>query len=446
MYDIFIGLSLLVLLISRKTIPLVYKFCKYHVLRVLLYYTIWIIISGAILVIYGKFSLVTYLSSIFLLFIFNNLSWYIYPLLISPRFFSLKFLIKIIIVAIYLICSYGLIEYFLHNILHLNILEPVQHILAGRRYYLIDNFQPVDSRLYSVFEEPGYLGGFICINLPIIFNVIFSKYKILKNNILNMILKKSYIPIIFLTTIALKSPIWLLLIILTTVIYFKKKILKYIPIVVITSMMLLSLLCLPLQKFNLSSTFINRIFIVSKNLRNFSNLVTEEASLATRLTCYAVRFSIFLKYPFTGIGYRNIETSTYYDTFIGIDIPLTQEIHKNIIYNKSFKNISGAIFWNALSDTGLIGTILFYLFLVLSIKKINIISRMIQNSLQKQFMLGVKNSYIMIILLSIYDIRSNIAYLWFLLGLTLSFIQYYNLYYKRYNRICTNIGVSIESN
>lgn len=98
------------------------------------------------------------------------------------------------------------------------------------------------------------------------------------------------------------------------------------------------------------------------------------------------------------------------------------------------------------NKTGLIGTILFYLFLVLSIKKTNIISSMIHNSLQKQFMLGVKNSYIMIILLSIYDIRSNIAYLWFLLGLTLSFIQYYNLYYKRYNRICTNIGVSIESN
>lgn len=97
----------------------------------------------------------------------------------------------------------------------------------------------------------------------------------------------------------------------------------------------------------------------------------------------------------------------------------------------NFIKVSGAIFWNSLSDTGLIGTLLLYLFMILSVKKLSFIIKKINKGLTRNFIEGVRYSYIIIIVISIYDIRLNFIYIWFLFGLTLSFIQYYNLYYKK---------------
>lgn len=436
-YDIFIGLTLLCLFICTNSIKRLFNFIKYRFFRILIYYILWIIFTGFILIIIGKFTFINYLYGVFLVLLYNNFSWYIYSALVFPKFFSVKFLIRALMIGVYFICLYGLIEYIFHNIFHSNILEPILKILNNRRYFIIDNFEPITTRIYSVFEEPGYLGCFICINLPIIYKLICSRYKILRNKISNFLLKKTYIPILILTIFAVQSPIWFLCFIIITVLCFYKNIIKSrfrIGLTFLSIVITGFLSILYFHNNNISEIFLNRIIETTRCLNNYTALTKLEPSLASRIFGYNARIQLFLKYPIAGVGYKNTENNIL-EYVLTSKLPHTEEIDRGIqkvvLRKGNFIKVSGAIFWNSLSDTGLIGTLLLYLFMILSVKKLSFIIKKINKGLTRNFIEGVRYSYIIIIVISIYDIRLNFIYIWFLFGLTLSFIQYYNLYYKK---------------
>ena len=82
-----------------------------------------------------------------------------------------------------------------------------------------------------------------------------------------------------------------------------------------------------------------------------------------------------------------------------------------------------------LSDTGIIGLLLYYMFLFCLIINCNKAQQLCPMSLEKRFIIGLKGTYLCIICFSFYDIRPNFHYFWFLYGLSLCLI---NIYSKKY--------------
>ena len=438
-YDIVIGLALCGLLLSNKNISIlkqIIKYKRFKFIKILLVYVIWIFLSGIFLIISGKYKLFYAIFAMLILFAYNNLSWFLYPSLIFPRFFSLRTLIKFLIIGIYIICIYGLLVYFFDRV-GIPILKPLHQILVNRRTLGIMDAASLlyTRRVLSVFEEPGYFGGFLCINLPIIFSMILSNYKILKNKTLNSIFKKSYIPIIILTIIMIQSPIWLVLSILTILVYFRKILLtKYLPSIIV--IVILASFCFIFMsvKFDISATYLVRIERTFTSFLDMEQFVVREPSLANRILSYIVRLKILCKYPITGIGYKNAEYHAK-EIYYSLEYPLTLETKINLVQPKRKMGMNGSIFWDTLSDTGVVGFILYYSFLILLILKVNQKIENYPSSLEKDFLYGLKGTYIAILIYSIYDIRPNFHYFWFLYGILLCF---------RYNNIIKKVDSNSE--
>lgn len=427
-YDITIAISIMILSFYINPLNIIFSNFKYKFFKILIYYIFWVTVTGLILVLKGKFAFNYYLYAVFVQFFINNLMWYIYPSLAFPKIYSLEKLIKFLLVFIYIVCLYGLLEYICIK-LGINLIENIKNVIINRR--AMHGYGFYTDRIQSFFDEPGYLGSFLCINLPIIYKVILSKFKILKSKLINYWFKKTYIPLIWLIIFLTMSPIWIVFSIILTIIYFSKKIfskktllffLIILPFFVISSSIVL-------KKIDLEKTYVNRIFIFINYCRDFNTFNRKEPSLGIRIFNYRVRYNIFKDNIIFGVGYKNTEYHAlkYYEKSNWSILPTqTPDIGKD-----NYTTVSGSILWNALSDTGIVGIILLYAFLLNTIIKYNDISKVMHISLEQLFMQGVKGAIIAIVCISFYDLRSNFVYFWFLYGLLISYIQYYKkLYYK----------------
>ncbi len=428
LYDVIIFFEMfLIFVFYKNNINKIAYFYKFNFFKILILYVLWVIFSSLLLLIYNKYTIFNMFYGCFLLFLYNNFVWYFFPILICPRIISLKKIIKFIIIGIYLTCIYGLLIYLVNGVFHLSFLDPINNIILNRRTLALGN-NLVFSRVYSVFEEPGHFGGFLCVNLPIIYKVVLSKYKIVNNKFLNKVLKKTYIPILVLTIILVQSPIWFILFVISTVFYFKNKLkiqnLKNLIVIFIFAIFV-TLSCVVIQSVDVSKTFLNRISNTYEAVNSLNKLVYTEPSLATRIISYLIRVKIFTINPIAGVGYKNGEYHAI-SAITNSNLPLTVELNHNFeqALSTGHFQMSGAIFWNALSDTGIIGTILFYMFLIFNLIMLNKLGRFMPDSIEKDFGIGLKYTILSIMLYSIYDIRSNFVYFWFIFGLTLCFIMH----------------------
>ena len=247
-YDIIIGLSFfLLILINPKFFIRFFTFKELYY-KVLWLYIAWVFVSGIFLVFMGIYKFPIFLYAAIALFFYNNISWYIYPTLLVPHFISLKNLIRYLLISIYLICLYGILV-FLFNKINVPILEPIQNIIVNRRDFIST------TRVLSVFEEPGYMGGFICINIPIVYNIVLSKFKVFYNKYINYFFKKSFIPLYIVTLILVQSPIWLIIFIIINLIYFYKIIIKYFKTMLIIILMLVICANIEMSKEYISKKF-----------------------------------------------------------------------------------------------------------------------------------------------------------------------------------------------
>lgn len=435
-YDIVIGFTLFVLILNIKKIIKFKTILDNYPIKFLFYYVIWCVISGLILVILNKFNFLNYLYAIFILLIYNNLSWFLLPIITIPNIISIKQIKKILLVGIYLICIYGLLV-FIFNSLNINILDPIQDIINNRRENI------VTARNLSVFEEPGYFGGFLCINLPLIYKTILSKFKVIKSKTLNFIIKKTYIPIIWITIFTIKSPIWLVFCLIITFVFFSKTILFFLKKYSLYFIIIILLLSIGftayLKSIDIEQTFINRVIKTIENIDSMEKLIIAEPSLANRIISYRARLQLLVENPVTGVGYKNSEyvVKKY---FCNDNQPLTQETLSNIIDSYSTKGsvgINGAILWDTLSNTGLVGFILLYAFYISCIVVLTKIIKNMNYCSERNFIEGVKYAFMSIVIFSFYDIRLNFVYFWFLFGLTLSFALYKS---KINNQFKGNIG------
>ena len=113
---------------------------------------------------------------------------------------------------------------------------------------------------------------------------------------------------------------------------------------------------------------LHRIISVLEILKHFSldSLIIVEASLATRILNYLHQFLIFLKYPIFGIGFGNNGTLVI-KFFMHSHLPLTIEISQRIMYAQNSMQMSPTVMFTLLHQTGIIGFILYCIFMIKSI-------------------------------------------------------------------------------
>ncbi len=423
-YDIIIGISLFLLILIKPRNFIIFFTFKEQFYKVLWIYIAWIFVSGILLIFLGIYKLHIFLYATIALFFYNNICWYIYPTLLISHFISLRNLIRYLLICIYLICLYGLLVFLLNKI-NLHILDPIQNIIVNRRELIST------TRVLSVFEEPGYMGGFICINIPIVYNIILSKFKVFYNKYINCFFKKSFIPLYIITLILVQSPIWLIIFIIINLIYFHKIIFKHFKsiLIMIFTLIICTNIVIKSEILHINDNSRGVLTRIINFTNNFgTNIVFIDESLATRILGYKARFKIFLKHPITGVGYKNTEYHVYKvleETNTILPTGMRKQLF-SISNNDKFIMLSGSILWNALSDTGIVGMVLFYTFLILSMIKLNVIQNKVHESMIKKFIIGLNQTYLAILCLSIYDIRSNFTYFWFLFGMTIPCVLYYD--------------------
>ena len=299
------------------------------------------------------------------------------------------------------------------------------------------------KRLSSVFAEPGWLGGFIFLNFPIIYNCCLSPYKIFKNNTINYLIKKTLIPLAWLNILFTFSPIWLIFCLLQIIIIFRKKITQSILNIkffgyastILLSLSLIIFMIFKLSNIKLEYNQIERITKTIISMASFETFVIVEPSLASRIVSYINLIRLFLDNWPLGVGLNN-SRSLIIDIFQTSPVPMTMENlnnYKNAL-NTGKMQINSSILYLLLAETGVIGTFLFYLFIYKNIKYIKYINCKLDNSIITIFSKGIEGSLFAFLVYTIYDGLIANPYIWFMFGMVISYYSYYiNICYLQKN-------------
>lgn len=401
---------------------------KTSAFRYYLLFAIWCIFSGLLLVLLGKYKLNVYLYYIFSLLLIDYGLTYILPVFVfNNRNFNIRFFSKIFLSIYFIIFAIGILEFF-GKTFGIDILIFPSDFLGNQR--LISNYDTIHylDRVRSIFAEPGWLGGFIFLNMPVLYSLTLSKYKIFDNNFINLFIKKSLIPMMWITIIIEQSAIWLIFNLILTVFYFRKYILRFIKKYFLFLLIIfLMIICLIILSFNSLSAldlgFYNRIFNFFMNLNNFDQLIKNDTSLGMRLVSYLITVKIGINNWLLGVGLGN--TGYIFPTYYSpLNFPYLVELTQN--YTKSFyltdkMSYNGAIPYQFFAETGIIGLSLFYLFVYKTYKMLNKVKLFFTN-LEYDFIQGLSFTVISSAIIIFYDIPEAYYYIWFLFGLTNIFI------------------------
>lgn len=287
-------------------------------------------------------------------------------------------------------------------------------------------------RTESIFVEPSPFAYFILISSPIIYNLCHVKFKIFKNQITDILIKKFVYYLMFFNIITTQSPIFLVFFSIVIACYLINKMIKWnknnwikfiITILFIILTLLITYLINPdfANKIDVTATYLNRILVTVQNVNNINALMTYESSLGTRICNIVAFFLIFLKYPFFGVGYGNIN-SVWANVVLNLPFPITPEIY---IYTFDGTCRGGGITFclKMLAETGLFSTLCIYLFLL---RLIYIVTKKIKCfSIENQGLLNsLKYSLIIFILTSWYDSVFMLPINFFYIGLIIAFFNY----------------------
>ena len=356
---------------------------------------------------------------------------YFFPALGLLLNIKLKNIIKLIYIMTFCVCILGLIQYVGFKLLGINLIS----FLTNNRYGYPEWADVYNCKVFSVFKEPSLFAIFIFQYLPVIMKFSLSNFKIFDNKIVNFIFKNLTIPLLFIMLILTKSPIWLIFItiefIVLMIIIKKKTIIRNSAVIItfLTIAVLFSFLILLINPINITQEaeqkdrYLSRIVIVVKAKNNMYELVKNEPSLATRLISDVLNIKTFKQNKFFGVGYGN--SPSYANRFfVHIDIPLTQEFQQKYTKNK-YPGLNSTLLFTFLAEYGLIGTSLFYIFLLFNILLLNKIQKKIYG-LHKNMCLSVKYSIIATVCVSFYDFYFGNMLFWLIMG----FVPYLFLYYK----------------
>ena len=346
---------------------------------------------------------------------------------------SLKKIIKIIYLTIYFVLLFGLLQYIIF-LFEIPILYNLIDIVTNLRIIYEDlNECKVMLRVYSTFFEPSAFGQFIFIVLPIINSIYKTKYKIVNHPILNIILKKTIIPLTIFDIIATKSPIYLVLCFIEIFVLFLidnfKYIKKYLFIYSIVFILIFSGL-FSLSKTDMFNEVSNNSYLgrIKTTIETFSDpyeFSKKEPSLATRLYFYANQVEVFKRFPLFGCGIGNIDKYALI-TFGSTNnlVPTWENMND---YKKADKLLPQAysLVYTSLAEYGLIGFILLFLFWYQAFAQINKNIKYL-DGLIKDFSVGIQGSLVSIAIISFYNLNRENYTIWLILGFVLAI----NIYIK----------------
>lgn len=337
-----------------------------------------------------------------------------------PKYISFTKLKKILLNIILIVNIYGIFDYLIQ------VISPDLHLFLFKFFYSLPLEDRILNRAMSVFFEPTFFGAFLFCFLPLIYNNFLSHCK----NIYNKKFLFAFLLLILslINLLLTKSPIFLIFAIIYSLFHFRKFIFKtifslkkilffsfFFTLFALVIILLINILGSEEQKV------IARIIVTFKNMNSMSNLINADGSFATRIGLYIISILVFIKHPFVGYGYANTK-EVMYNQICNSPIPLTDEIinSNNIHQGMTVANI----LLQTLCWTGIIGTILLYLFFIKSICTVNKILKYEKVNEEKLFIRDINLVAINYIIYSAYWSLITDTVMWFIFSILISYIVY----------------------
>ena len=417
---------------NKQLISTVLSFYKNTPFKYLVIFFIWAFITIIFSIIKGKFFIGGFITGTLGGLICSVMLPCIFSLFIVPKYINIKTFTRFLYLFFWFVFLLGILDFIIFYF-NIPILKELMTILSNKRLLMYNSTEVTRvmvgnlPRARSIFDEPSFLGYFIFVVSPIVYEWTLSEYKIFENNLINIITKRTIIPFMWISLILTQSPIFLIFNIIFTTIYFLlirqeyKKIIKHFIPISVLFLSLISVILLIFTKIDLSSTYLNRIFLVIQNINSFEDFIMVEPSLGTRIITIINAIKMGLQHLFLGVGYGNM-SYLIAEQLSHSSIPLTKELEIFVWLNKTTP--ASTIFIKIFSETGIIGTYLFYYFIV---KEIIILHKLIPMLYGKTKIL-ISSFQIFLItytLSTFYSSLLNDSYTWVIIGFILTATNYY---------------------
>lgn len=346
-------------------------------------------------------------------------------------------IIKIFYTCIWIILLIGFIQFFSH-LYNITIIDNIFDFFTNARqnlYLYEKNGEELRDRVYSVFSEPAYFGFFICLIMPFVFKLKSLKIKLLKNKYFNFIICKTFLILLLCDLCFTVSPVFIIfglvefvvLMIYNNLKHIKHHILKYMFISFIIVFIGLMVYYTHLDKFS-SSNFIRRICSVYEIFKDYNNFVIIERSLATRIYSIYLQIQVGLKNFFIGCGHYN--SAIYTNKFMNpnqVNLIMSAENYVQYSLHPYLWTANLSIIFTTFAETGIIGILLYVLFVFSNIKFILNNSSKV-NNYYKFFMEACLQSIVILLIISFYTIDFISIIIWLIYGFVLQFA--YMIKYK----------------
>ena len=358
-------------------------FYKKTPFKYLVIFFIWSIITIIFSILKGNFFIGGFITGTLGGLICSVMLPCLFTLFITPKYINTKTFIKFLYFFFWFVFLLGILDFIIFYF-NIPVLKEVITIFSNKRLLMYDVteitrvFVGSLPRARSIFDEPSYLGYFIFVVSPIIYELTLNKFRIFKNNYLNLLIKRTIIPFMWTSLILTQSPIFLIFNIAFSSFYFLiirkgyKKLVKHFLPISISIIFISTTAIYFISKIDFSTTYLNRIILVVQNIKSFEDFIMVEPSLGTRIIVMINAIQMGLNNILFGVGYGNM-SYLIANQLAQSKLPLTQELQNFVLLNMTTPPtmISTKIF----SETGAIGIILFYYFLYDIFKKLNIIKK-----------------------------------------------------------------------
>ena len=427
---IFAGLGILLIYILSKPMELIAKLVEMYKktpFKIIICFAIWAFITIFVSIIRHRFLVGGFITSAVGGLIFSVLCPCIIAMLLIPKYIPYKTFIKIFISFCWFVFALALVEFFVFYF-NINQLESILSVFSNKRMFY--GLQGVEERVFlgslprcrSIFDEPSYLGYFILAVSPIILEL-KQYFKLLyKNKIIGSVVKNTVFPFMYIALLLTQSPIFIIFNALFLVWYFgiyKKKLLQ----IAIFGIIGVIILLLIISSKGIEETYLNRILLTLQNITSIEDLIMAEPSLATRLIIFSNIILLGIHNPLFGVGLGNM-SYLIADFLLKFRLPLTGELIMFAYLNKTTP--PSTIFVKIFSETGIIGTVIFYAFLITLLLRLKRILRLVKGY-QHQYLTGSCLFIIVYIMSSFYDSNLNQPYIYLLIGCTIKMIYGINI-------------------
>ena len=168
-------------------------FYKKTPFKYLVIFFIWSIITIIFSIVRGNFFLGGFITSTLGGLICSVMLPCLFTLFITPKYINTKTFIKFLYFFFWFVFLLGILDFIIFYF-DIPVLKEAITIFSNKRLLIYDItdvtrvFVGSFPRARSIFDEPSYLGYFIFVVSPIVYEWTLNKFKIFKNNYLNLLI------------------------------------------------------------------------------------------------------------------------------------------------------------------------------------------------------------------------------------------------------------------